>query len=181
MSHLNFLSAKRRSVRRYAEGTVEPEVLRDLLESALRAPTSHNNRGCYFVVVDNRDMLERLSGCREKVSAFVGRSAVSVVVCARHGKSTLPYVDCAIAASYLQLAVTDNELGSCWCQLQDRTASDDTDSEAYVRTLLGLPSQDHVLCIIAIGVPQDKDLEPRANEPEWERVYLQRYEERGEE
>lgn len=177
MSHLNYLAAKRKSVRKYLPDAIDPDVLRDILEAGLRAPSSHNSRSVYFVVVEDRDTLRLLSECRDRVSGFVAQCAVAIVVCVKAEKSTLPYVDAAVAASYIQLAVTDHELGSCWCQVSERRTPEGRDAEAFVREILQIPSGDPVLCILAVGVPRESDLEPRQRVPEWERVCLGAYEE----
>lgn len=181
-SHINFLTAKRRSVRRYAAQSINPEAIADIVESGLRAPTSKNNRATHFVIVEDKEMLLKLSQCRAHGSAFIADAALAIVVCSDGDKSARPYIDGAIAASYMQLAVTDLDLGSCWCHIADTPSADgDKSAEEYVRELLGLPEQSKILCAIGIGeVAEFGMLEPRQRPTEWERVYVEKYEERDE-
>jgi F420 biosynthesis protein FbiB-like protein len=51
----------RRSVRRYQERTVAPEVLERLLEAAIWAPSAHNRQPWRFCVVTSRAAKEQLS------------------------------------------------------------------------------------------------------------------------
>ena len=70
-SHLTFLSQKRRSVREYANQPVDSEVLKDILEAGLRAPTSKNSRSTRFFVVEDKQLLKDFSECRERGSQFL--------------------------------------------------------------------------------------------------------------
>lgn len=180
-SHLTFLTSKRRSVRQYADKKIAPHVLQDIIEAGLRAPTSKNNRGTRFILVENPDTIKKLSECRKHGSAFLAGAPIAVVVCSDSKKSGRPYSDAAIAASYMQLAVTDNDLGSCWCHIEDSPSPQGGTAEEYIRALLNLPESYKVLCVIGIGeVTEIGMLQPRAREAEWERVFIEHYEEREE-
>lgn len=180
MSLVNLLASKRHSVRKYTDHPIEPSILTDILESALKAPTSKNSRGVRFVVVEDKDTLLKLSQGRKCGSAFVANAPLAVVVCVDTTISARPMIDATIAATYLQLAVTDNDLGSCWSHVADTEAANGSSVEKYVCDLLNLPEHYGVLCIIAIGDPEDfAALEPREKELEWEHVYIEKYEERN--
>ncbi|MDO4771838.1 nitroreductase family protein [Porphyromonas sp.] len=174
MSHINFISSKRRTVRRFLGGSIEPDALRDILETALKAPTARNRRATYFVVIEDKEKLNRLSQCKPTGASAIGAGALAIAVCSDTTRAARPYVDCAIAASYIQLAVTDLDLGSCWVHVNDSLGA-----EAFVKAELGIPKDDAVLCLIAIGIPKDEDLEPRKEEIEWERVFIDHFEDRN--
>lgn len=178
-SHLNFLTTKRRSVRQYTDAKISPEAIQDILESGLRAPTSKNNRCTHFVLVEDKDMLEKISRCRKYGSAFIAGAPLGIVVCSDSEKSHRPYSDCAIAASYIQLAATDNDLGSCWCHVEDSPTPDGGSAEEYIKNLLNLPENTKILCVIGVGeVAEYGMLEPRERPVEWERVFIEKYEKR---
>lgn len=178
-SHLNFLSKKRRSVRRYGEKPISQEALQDILEAGLRAPTSKNTRATFFILTEDREKIEHLSRCRDHGSQFLANAPLVVVVCADGDKTGRPYSDCAIAAAYMQLAVTDNDLGSCWCHVEDSPSPSGGTAEEYVRDFLKLPPSTKVLCMIGIGeVTRLQDLLPRERPVEWERAFVEEYEER---
>ena len=52
---------ERRSIRKYREEDIEPEIVELLKEAALRSPTSRNFRPWRFVFVEDRSKLEALS------------------------------------------------------------------------------------------------------------------------
>lgn len=179
-SHLNILTHKRRSVRKYSDDPVSEEALADILEAGLRAPTSKNSRSTFLVVTEEREKIEHLSQCRATGSQFLANAPLVVVVCADGEKTARPYSDCAIAASYMQLAVTDNDLGSCWCHIEDSPTPNGGTAEEYIKEYLNLPPSTKILCILGIGnVRRPEDLESRNPTTEWERVFVEKYEERS--
>ena len=58
------LVQKRRSVRKFTEDELTPEEVQALLRAALMSPTSKSTRAWHFVVVDDKDTLEKLSQCK---------------------------------------------------------------------------------------------------------------------
>lgn len=176
MSYFSQLAHQRQSIRKYSVEEIDPDVLTDIVESALQAPTSRNSRSVRLIIVDDKPMIEALSKVRKSGSAFIAGASIVVAVCADTMVTKRPLADTAIAASYLQLAATSNGLGSCWCHIETTDGATCETAEESVHRLLGLP--DHYLChcLIAIGVPKSPDmLEPKERESVWEHVYVGRY------
>ena len=172
-SHLNFLTKKRRSVRQYQDTPIDPEKLKDIVESGLRAPTSKNNRSTHFTIVEDKEMIAKLSQCRKYGSAFLAGAPVVIVISSDSSKSARPYSDCAAAVSFMMLAVTDNDLGACWCHVEDSPHPDGGTAEEYIRGLLGMPEEEKILCMLGIGeVAEFGMLAPRERMAEWERVFI---------
>ncbi|NLX39568.1 MAG: NAD(P)H-dependent dehydrogenase/reductase [Methanothrix sp.] len=153
------LLRKRRSVRRYRDEEIKPEVVELLKEAALRSPTSRNFRPWRFVFVTDREKLAALSRAKESGSSLLAGARLGVVVCADEEESDVWIEDCSIASIILQLAGQSLGLGSCWIQIRLRMHADSVTSEEYVRSVLGLPENIRVESMIAFGCP-DEDLEP---------------------
>ena len=82
MENLHELLVNRRSIRRYTSEPVEPEAVKLILEAALMAPTSKSSRPWQFVVVEDKDMLQRLSECIPAGAAPIAKAAFAIVVAA---------------------------------------------------------------------------------------------------
>ena len=54
----------RRSIRKYTEQSVAPEVLEKILKAGLAAPSAKNMQPWEFIVVTDREMLDKLSEVR---------------------------------------------------------------------------------------------------------------------
>jgi nitroreductase len=133
------------------------------VETLLRAPTSRNVNPWLFVVVDDRDLLNKLSSAKQNGSAFLKGAPLGIVVCADSTQSDVWVEDCSIAAILVQMTALSLGLGSCWIQIRKRAHDADTTAEAYIQDLLGLPAHITVESIIAIGHPAE-EREPLAAE-----------------
>lgn len=171
MESFRDLVAGRHSVRRFAEGEVSQDDVVTILEAALSSPTSKNNRGWHFVVVDDKAVLSSLSGCKESGASFVGNAALAIVVCGDPLASDVWIEDCAVASAFMLLQIEDLGLGGCWVQIRERYTADGVPADEYVRVLLGIPLQLQVVSMIVVGL---KSAGGKASDRElkWENVHL---------
>ena len=151
--------AKRHSVRKYADRPVERESLDALISVAQKAPSSRNCKSSAFMVVEDRDTLAAISEMRDSGSAFVKDAPAAIVVMGDETKTDLWVDNCAISATFLQLAATAMDLGSCWVHVNGRPRSKSDaslgDAETYLRELLGIKDGMRVLCVVAVGYPEE--------------------------
>lgn len=169
------LLIERRSIRRYTSEKIDPEQVKLILEAALLAPTSKSSRAWQLVVVEDPEMLERLSHCKPAGAGPIAKCPLAVVV-AVDSTATDPWIeDASVAASYMQLQASDLGLGSCWIQVRGRFTDDGTPSEEYVQELLGLPETCPVVCILSFG-HKDETRKPQDVEKlKWENVHIDKY------
>lgn len=153
------LIRKRRSIRKYLKKSVEPEKIDILKEALLRSPTSRNLKPWEFVIVDDPDLLQRMSECKPHGAAFLRDAPLAVAVCADPEKSDVWVEDCSIASILVQMTALSLDLGSCWIQIRNRRRSDTQTSEDYLRPLLDIPESMRIESVIALGYP-DEDKEP---------------------
>ena len=147
------LLQKRRSIRQFKLQPVEQEKVEQLIEAALRSPSSRGLNPWQFVVVDDPQTLGRLARAKAHGSEFLTGAPLAVAVCADPARCDVWIEDCAIAAIIIHLAAESMGLGSCWVQIRQRSHGDGRSAEVYVREVLGLPESLAVECIIGIGYP----------------------------
>ncbi len=143
----------RRSVRRYTEEKILDEDLKKILSAALLAPSGHSKYPCEFIVVKNRDLLEKMSHCRKGVAKMLEGAAAAVVVIADKNKSDTFVEDSCVAIMNMELLATSLGIGNCWIQIRNREAEDDTPSENYLRGLLNFPENFACQAILSLGFP----------------------------
>ena len=150
---------KRRSVRKYADKPVERDILDAIVRVAQTAPSSRNSKSSAFMIVEDKDTLEALSQMRDYGSSLIAGAAAAVVVMGDESKTDLWVDNCAISATFVQLAVTAMDLVSCWVHCHGRARvhgeSDGAMAEDYVRELLGIKEGFRPYCIVAIGYPEE--------------------------
>lgn len=162
-------------MRKFTDEELTQDEVVALMKAALIAPTSKRSNSWQFVVVDDKDTLQRLSLCKAQAAQFIADAALVVVVLGDPLASDVWIEDASIASIYLQLQAEDLGLGSCWVQVRERMAPSGIPSADYVREVLEIPLQLQVLSIIAIG---HKGMERKPFNEEylqWEKIHLNKY------
>lgn len=144
---------KRRSCRSFDTQVVEPEKVELLLRAAMQAPSAHNEQPWAFIVVTERESLDKYA--REIQSAKMLKDApLAIVVCALKEKIKCPLYpqDLSAAIQNILLEATSLGLGSCWLGVFPRPERLD-----QVRMLFNIPESAEPFATIAIGYPKDPD------------------------
>ena len=153
---------RRRSTRKFLAGKVEHDKLQRIVDMALQAPSSRNSRSTRLIVVEDAELLEKMSQMRDYGSSFMKDAQAAIVVMGDKNATDLWLDNCAITATILQLAVVDEGLASCWVHVNDRPVLKDEPEGAkaddYLRDLLGLSDNYGILCAVALGY---SDFEPK--------------------
>jgi len=146
---------KRHSVRRFTDEPVEKELIDAIIGIAETAPSSKNSKSSAFMVIEDKDTLRAVSEMRDRGSAFLKDAPAAIVVMGDHVKTDIWVENASISATFIQLAATALDLGSCWVHVRDRlrcsTDPSKGTSEQYLRELLGIREEYSVLCVIALG------------------------------
>ncbi len=147
---------KRRSIRRFKNQAVSREHLELLLEAALRSPSSKGINPWEFVVVQEKETINKLAAAKTHGSAFLKNAPLAIVVCADTTKTDVWIEDASIASIILHLTAAELDLGSCWVQIRLREHEDGRASQEYLTDLLQLPENIAVEAIIGIGYPVEE-------------------------
>jgi nitroreductase len=172
MQSLHQLLVERRSIRRYTDQQLDPEQVKTILEAGLLSPTGKSARAWHFIVVDDPDMLQRLSECKKAGALPVAKARMAVVVAVDVTRSETWVEDGSIAAAYMMLQARDLGIGSCWIEVNGRLAADGTPAEDIVAELLGIPEQIQPLSIITFGYPDEVRQPQNVEKLLWERVHI---------
>lgn len=175
MEKFSDLIKNRRSMRKFTEEELTQEEVVALLKAALMAPSSKRTNCWQFVVVDDKETLQKLSWCKEMASSFLADAALGIVVLADPLASDVWIEDAAIASMMIQLQAEDLGLGSCWIQVRERFTSDGIPSGEYVHDVLGIPLQLQVLSIIAVGRKGMQRKPFNEEHLQWEKVHVNKY------
>lgn len=152
---------KRHSVRKYSGKPVEKEILDAIVKVAQTAPSSRNSRSSVFMIVEDRDTLDALAQMRDYGSGLLEGAQAAIVVIGDETKTDLWVDNCAISATFVQLAVTAMDLVSCWVHVNGRprlkNEPEGPKAEDYVSSLLGLKDGLRPYCVVAVGYPADEE------------------------
>jgi len=140
----------RRSIRKYQDRPIPPELIQELLAAAMAAPNAGNAQAWQFVVVTDRALLDRVPGF-SPYAAMARNAPAGILVCGDLSLEKYPgywVQDCSAAMQNLLLAAHDKGLGAVWTgvhPMQDRVDG--------FRALLGLPGHVVPLGFAVLGYP----------------------------
>ena len=175
----------RRSTRSYRPDPVDPENLDRILEAGRQAPSGGNNQSSHFLVIRNREVLDRLIAMTEKAFAAMEvtenmyASMKHSIAAAKKGGYVFCYnapvlivaanrrdygnniADCACAIENMMVAANALDLGSCWIN-QLKWLNEEPEIVEYLRSL-GMKEDERVYGAVIIGTPATETGLPNRN------------------
>ena len=160
----------RRSIRKYTGKTVPENVVRELLEAAMSAPSAGNQQPWQFIVINDRRTLDEIPKFHP-FSQPLKEAPLAIVICGdlqRENFKGFWVQDCSAATENLLVAARARGLGTVWLgvyPMEDRIKG--------MRKLLGLPETLVPLAVIPVGYPAEE--KPRASRYDAARVHYNRW------
>ena len=144
------------SVRQYSDRDIPDEALRTILEAGMSGPSCVNARDWSFVVVRDREMLNKMADANGRPAEPLRNAKLGILVCGdleRAFKGAPDYwvVDGSIAAQNMILAAHALGIGSVWLGTWPQMERVKAQSE-----LFGLPDTQIPHSIIAFGYPKEE-------------------------
>lgn len=160
----------RRSIRSFTPQPVPHAAIREILESAMSAPSAGNQQPWQFVVIEDRATLDQVPTF-SPYAAMAKEAQIAILVCGDTSLEKYPgfwVQDCSAAVQNILLAAHAQGLGAVWTGVHPAKGR-----EGGFRRLLHLP--DHVipLAFIPVGhpahvpAPQLRFREDRVHWNEW--------------
>ena len=145
----------RRSIRKYLDKAVPEEMLNDLLETAMAAPSAVAKDPWHFIVVQNRETLNKIADVLPSAKMLYQATA-AFIVCGDINKANIQaesYLlqDLSAAVENILIAANILKLGTCWLGIHPRK-----DRLSGIRQLFNLSDNIIPMCGIAIGWPAEK-------------------------
>jgi len=144
---------KRRSVRSFSQKSVDRDLIKELVKAAKQAPASCNLQVTQYIIVDNPDLLKKLS---QEVSYKFNYSPCAILVLydrrftiKRHSL----IMGTGMAVENMLLKAVDLGLGTC--------PMAGFDKDEVIKKILHIPNYMEIALLVAVGYPADSvDLWP---------------------
>lgn len=146
----------RRSVRKYTGEPVSEEDVKKVVSAGLLGATGKNIKPWEFIVVNEKDVLQKLADCRTGSVAMLKSCEAAIVVIADENKTDVWVEDCSVAMANMHLMADSLGLGSCWVQARLREANDGRTAEDFMKDALAIPANYKVEAILTLGQPEGK-------------------------
>jgi len=175
MKDFSELIKTRRSMRQFTDELLSGEDVKLLLRAGLMAPSSKGLHSYEFIVVEDKEMLTALSHSKAVGSDFLAGAPLAIVVLADPAVSDVWIEDASVAATHILLQAEDLGLGACWIQVRNRQDAEGRSTEEIVKSLLGIPEERGVVCIIAVGHKGMERKPQNEDRLKWEKVQLEKF------
>ncbi|UCD71973.1 MAG: nitroreductase family protein, partial [Syntrophobacterales bacterium] len=142
----------RRSIRKYTKQSVPDQLIKELLEAAMSAPSAGNEQPWHFIVINDRGILDEIPKYHP-YSQMIREASVAILICCdlqMDKQDGLWVQDCAAATENLLIAVQAKGLGAVWLGVYPRE-----ERVTDFRKLLGIPEHVIPFSLIPIGYPAE--------------------------
>lgn len=154
----------RRSIRRYTAEKISGETIIKLIRAGMYAPSARNRRPWHFIVIDDRNILNKIMDFHP-YSSMLTEASHAIAICGDEKLENGPgyyKLDCSAATQNILLAAHSMGLGAVWLGIEPRI-----ERVEGLSSILGLPDHIHPLSVISIGIPAETPKEiPDRFEPE---------------
>ena len=186
----------RRSTRKYLDKEVSQELLEKIIETGRYAPSGGNSQSNHFLVIQNKQIIDRLVKMVEKafskmeITENMYRSLQNSINLSKKGGYVFCYnapvliivankkdygnnqADCALALENMMLEANELDLGSCYIN-QLKWLNEDQKILSYLQSL-GMNEDERVYDSLIVGYPDTNDGKPlrkvlprKGNEVTW--------------
>ena len=177
------LLKKRRSIREFEDKAVPLQIIRQIIQESCIAPSSGNGQPWRFIIVNNRELIKKLSDDSKKnilsyieknpdsptkkyeaalrdpnFNVFYNAPCLVIIVGLKQIRSL--YVDCALAACYFMFSATERGLGTCWIGFGTNI------QDPGLLKLIGMTEDHKIVAPLIIGYPKSIPSPPERMEPQ---------------
>lgn len=160
----------RRSIRKFEDKPVEKEKIELLLRAAMQAPSGTNEQPWEFIVVQDKETLEKLANAHQYAMAMKNGTLAIVGIANKKYFVTdcLWPQDLSAASENILLEAVELGLGATWMAIAPFE-----DRMEYIKNLFSLPDDVIAFNMIILGYPaKEKGFEDRFKP---ERVHYEKY------
>lgn len=165
----------RRSVREYTGEMISRDKLEKILQAGLLSASGRSRQPWELVVVEDKEMLQKLSEARVGAAKMLENAGCAIVVFADPDKTDVWIEDCSIVMSNMHLMADALGLGSCWIQGRLRETESGVTTEQYCRELLHVPKNYVLEAILSIGVITEHPKERKIEDLDMNKVHWEQF------
>jgi nitroreductase len=160
----------RRSIRKYIKKPISNEIVKELLEAGMSAPSAGNEQPWNFIVIKDPKILKKIPSFHNHAH-MLNDASLAILVCndkhlEKHGEMWIQ--DCSAATENILLAVNAKGLGAVWLGIYPREERIDG-----MRKLLDIPEHIVPFSLVSIGYPAEK--KPQANRYDASRIHQNKW------
>jgi nitroreductase len=144
----------RRSIRKFQDKQIPKDIIKEILEAAMYAPSAMNEQSWHFIVIDDKNKLNEISTFHPG-GGMCKTSPVAMLVCfdtKLEKYKNMSILDCAAATQNILLAAHEKGIGSVWISIHFRN----DEVEESIKNLVKLPKNIIPVSLVALGYSSEE-------------------------
>ncbi|HCI56347.1 MAG TPA: nitroreductase family protein [Bacteroidales bacterium] len=154
----------RRSIRKYTGEKIDEKDIELIIKAGMYAPSANNRRPWHFIVIADRNVLDKIMKFHPNAS-MLKEASHAIVVCGDLEKQHAAgyyLLDCSAATQNILLAAHSLGFGAVWVGIEPRQ-----ERVKALTEILNLPVNIRPVALVSIGVPAEKpETMPHRFEPD---------------
>jgi nitroreductase len=187
MADFSDLLKARRSIRDFQDKDLPVDLVKEIIKESCLAPSSANGQPWRFIIVNNKEWIERLSDeSKKNILAFLETNPDSPLKKYEQAMKAQAFnvfynapclvffggssavrsiqVDCALAACYFMFSAAQRGLGTCWVGLGTNIR------DPLIKSHIGMDEDYQIVAPIIVGYPRNIPDIPERAEPQILRI-----------
>ncbi len=155
----------RRSIRKFSNKPIDEEILKELADAGMHAPSAMCKKTWQFTIISNKEIIQRLI---EEVAKVIGMkdynmyNPVALIIPSNDRNNKFGREDNACALQNIFLAATSYGVGSVW--INQLTDNCDVPEIRAILKEVGIPDNHVVYGLAALGYADPNSPEPKYRE-----------------
>ncbi len=162
---------ERRSIRKYSGRDIPDEMIKELFKAAMSAPSAGNQQPWEFILIKDRELLDKIPSIHP-YAQMLSEASAGIVVCAdldRERHTGYWVQDCSAAVENILIEAQYLGLGAVWLGIYPRD-----ERVSSLKKMLGLPERVMPLAVISIGFPAEEK-SPSVERYDEKRIHLEKW------
>ena len=144
----------RRSIRKYTDEEISENMIKELIEAGVSAPSAGNQQPWQFVILDDQKIFDEIIKIHPN-SKMLKNAKKAILICGdlnleRHKGYWI--LDCAAVTQNILLAAHSKKIGSCWLGIYHRE-----ERIKALQKLLKTPDNIMPFSLISLGYPAEEN------------------------
>ncbi len=142
---------KRRSTRRYKDGLVTDEQIKEILKAGMCAPSAHNQQPYRFVVIRSQEIRNQIAEVHPYAKMLKFASVAMLVYFNQADLKSPEFVQQDLSASIENMLIeaTDLDVGSCWIGVYPNEKL-----VSSIREIVDLAESSTPFSLVSFGLPE---------------------------
>lgn len=144
----------RRSIRKYSNQKIADDMIRNLLKSAMYAPSAMNSQAWQFVVINQREKLDEIF--KVIPQEMLKSAQAAILICGDlNQEKNINYIqqNCSAATQNLMLCAHGLGLGSCWIGVYPTK-----ETISGLQKIFNLPDYAIPISMVSLGYPAENPI-----------------------